>query len=442
MTDVSSRNLAIACVRRLKEGGYPAYLAGGCVRDRLLGSEPHDYDVATSATPAQVKALFPDAFAVGAHFGVVLLKRDGAEVQIATFRTDHAYLDGRRPESVTFETDPKQDVLRRDFTINGLLEDPETGAVLDYVGGRADLDARIIRAIGDPGTRFSEDALRLLRAVRFAARLRFAIDETTAQAIRRDAPLIHQISAERVREELARILTEGQARRGFELLFETGLLREVLPEVERMSGVPQPPQFHPEGDVWTHTLLLLEQLPAGCPEPLAWACLLHDVAKPVTMTVTDRIRFNGHAEQGAAIAKEILVRLRSSNDMTDAVVEMIKNHMRFIEAPRMGPAAFKRFARLAHFDSLLELHRLDLLASWRGLEGYEAVKRRRDEIPAEAMRPKPLLTGADLIARGLVPGPRFSEILNALEEEQLEGRITTRDAAEAWLTRALGSAST
>jgi poly(A) polymerase len=278
--------------------------------------------------------------------------------------------------------------------------------------------------------------------VRFASRLQFKIEEATAEAIRRNAPSIHRISAERVREELARILTEGQARRGFELMRETGLLHEVLPEVDRMFGVPQPPQFHPEGDVWTHTLLLLEQLPAGCPEPLAWAALLHDVAKPVTMTVTDRIRFNGHAEQGAEITRQILGRLRCSNEVIDAVAEMIKNHMRFIEAPRMGPAAFKRFVRLTHFDGLLELHRMDLIASWRGLEGYEAVKSRRDGIPPDAIRPRPLLTGSDLIARGLVPSPRFSEILNALEEEQLEGRIGTREEAEAWLRRVLESAST
>lgn len=419
----------------LRAAGHQVFLVGGCVRDFLLGLPLHDHDLATSATPATLQSLFPDALHVGAHFGVILLRRNGGELQIATFRSEDSYLDGRHPGSVTFETDPRLDVLRRDFTINALLQDPFTGHITDYTGGLDDLHSRIIRAIGDPHERFSEDHLRLLRAVRFAARLHFDIHPDTFNAIRALAPAIRGISPERVRDELSRILTEGGPRRGFELLDSSGLLAEILPEVARMKGVHQPPDYHPEGDVWIHTLALLDHLPTAPPLELALAALLHDVGKPGTQTFEDRIRFSGHDRLGAAIARDILTRLRYPNEIIDTVVALTAQHMRFKDAPQMSDATFKRFVRQPVFDTLLELHRLDLLASQRPLANYQTVRQRRDEIPPDQLRPSRLLNGRDLIAMGYTPGPAFSEILHALEEQQLDGRISTRAEAEAYVRR-------
>lgn len=424
-----ARALALRLAAALRDACELVFLVGGCVRDRLLHLPVKDYDLATSATPARLKELFPRALEVGAHFGVVLLREGNAEVQIATFRSDHAYRDGRRPEAVTFESDPRQDVLRRDFTINALLENPFTGEIIDHVNGLADLHARRLRAIGDPGQRFTEDRLRLLRAIRFGARLGFEIEPSTWDALTRLAPAITSVSAERVRDELSRILTEGGARRGFELLDASGLLDILLPEAARMKGVPQPPQFHPEGDVWTHTLLLLENLPSAAPLPLALAALLHDTGKPPTFTVTDRIRFNGHAEAGARIAARVLQRLKYPSAIIDASVSLVKNHMRFMDLPRMGAAARKRFFRLPHFDDQLELYRLDLLGGLRPLDGYEHARRLRAELTEEQLRPAPLLTGDDLIELGYTPGPLFKQILDTLEEHQLEGTLSTRDEA-------------
>jgi tRNA nucleotidyltransferase/poly(A) polymerase len=421
--------LARSAAARIRAAGAEVYLAGGCVRDRLLGVPAKDYDLATSATPAALKQLFPHAIEAGAHFGVILVREEGIEVQIATFRSDHAYRDGRRPEAVTFETDPRQDVLRRDFTINALLEDPFTGEVIDHVHGLADLRARCLRAIGDPAQRFTEDRLRLLRAVRFAARLGFTIEPATWDALVRLAPAITAVSTERIRDELSRILTEGGARRGFELLDSSGLLDILLPEVARMKGVPQPPEFHPEGDVWTHTLLLLENLPAAPPLALALAALLHDVGKPPTFTVTDRIRFNGHAAEGAAITVRVLQRLKYPTAVIDATVSLVKNHMRFLDLPRMGAAARKRFFRLPHFDLQLELYRLDLLGGLRPLDSWEEACRLRAGFTEEQLRPAPLLTGDDLIALGFAPGPLFRQILDAVEEQQLEGALDSREDA-------------
>jgi putative nucleotidyltransferase with HDIG domain len=414
--------LAAEVVLRLKSEGWQAFLAGGSVRDRLLGGEPQDYDVATDARPERVVSLFPGAQLVGAHFGVVLVRRPGAEVEVATFRSDHAYLDGRRPLAVEFETDPRQDVLRRDFTINGLLMNPATGEVLDFVGGRDDLARRLVRAIGDPETRFAEDHLRMLRAVRFAARLGFEIEPGTFDAIRRLHARIRVISAERVRDELIRILIEGGARRGFELLEASGLLAEILPEIAATKGVQQPPEFHPEGDVWTHTLMMLEGMRAPT-VTLAVAVLLHDVGKPPTFRMADRIRFDEHAEVGAQMACQIMQRLRFSNDDIRHVEAMIANHLRFKDVTRMRESTLKRFMRMDRFEEHLELHRLDCEMSHRLLGNYEFVRRKLDEAPKEVLRPKPLLTGHDLIAAGYRPGPAFGRILQAVEDAQLESGI-------------------
>ncbi len=419
----------------LRDAGHAVFLVGGCVRDRLLGRPVKDYDLATDATPDRLRKLFPGALEVGAHFGVILVRENGDHVEVATFRSDHAYEDGRRPSGVTFETDPRQDALRRDFTINALFEDPFSGDILDFTGGRADLEQRCIHAIGDPAQRFDEDHLRLLRAVRFAAQLGFEIEPETQDAIQRMASLINRVSAERIRDELAMILTEGSARRGFELLDETGLLRQLLPEISAMHGVAQPPQFHPEGDVWIHTMLMLEQLEAGASIELALATLLHDVAKPVTATFTDRIRFNGHAEKGAEMAAAILTRLRFPNDVIDTVSALVKDHMRFLSLPKMRPATVKRFFRQPHFPQQLELYRLDLIGSLRPVEWYDEVKARRSSMSDDDLRPQPLLTGDDLIALGYRPGPLFRRILSHLEDAQLEGRIRTHEDALIFVQR-------
>ena len=431
---------ALRIIGELRAAGYEAYLAGGCVRDLLLGREPKDYDVATSATPDVVLALFPKTFAVGAHFGVVLVADGDDEgyvtTEVATFRSDGAYSDGRHPDVVRYTTSAEEDVLRRDFTINGLLLDPLQraddlhSAVIDYVGGMADLDAGIVRAIGQPDHRFEEDHLRMLRAVRFAARFEFDLDARTAAAIRRLAPKIAAVSRERVRDELTKMLAEGHARRAFELLDETGLLKEVLPEVARMKGVEQPPQFHPEGDVWVHTLLLLDQLEPNTPLTLAWGALLHDVGKPPTFRqAPDRIRFDGHVDVGVAIAAEICRRFRFSNDETRQILALVENHMRFADARRMKASTLKRFFRLADFEEHLALHRLDCLAGSKNLEHWEFVRERYDAMPEETVRPRPLITGRELIAAGYMPGAGFKQMLRAVEDAQLEGTISTADEA-------------
>jgi len=352
---------------------------------------------------------------------------------VATFRSDIGSADGRHPERVEFSTSPEEDVQRRDFTINGLLMDPRSGEILDFVGGRADIQARIVRAIGEPERRFEEDKLRMLRAVRFAARLGYSIEARTFEAMRRLAPQIHQVSHERVRDELTKMLTEGAARRAFELLDESGLLREVLPEVARMKGVEQPPQFHPEGDVWTHTLLMIEKLSAGAPRTLAWGVLLHDVGKPPTFRPPsgpdDRIRFDEHVGVGVRIAEDICRRLRCSNEDTEQIASLVANHMRFKDVPNMKDSTRKRFARLPHFEQHLELHRLDCLSSHGSLSSYDFVQKFLAETPLEAVRPVRLLNGEDLKNMGFRPGRVFKEILSAVEDAQLEGRIGTRDEA-------------
>jgi putative nucleotidyltransferase with HDIG domain len=437
----TAQRAAERIVARLRAAGYEAYFAGGCVRDLLLGVPPKDFDVATSAHPDVVLKLFPRTFAVGAHFGVVLVCDDeeGTEIvtEVATFRSDVAYHDGRHPSEVRFSASAEEDVLRRDFTINGMMFDPVlhaqtcnlTSAVLDYVGGRQDLRDGIVRAIGEPHRRFDEDKLRMLRAIRFAARFEYTLEPATERAIRQFASGIAQVSRERIRDELTRMLTEGHARRAFELLDSTGLLREVLPEVTKLHNVAQPPEYHPEGDVWIHTLLLLDKLPAGVSPTLAWGALLHDIGKPATFSHNppDRIRFNGHVEVGVKIAHEILRRLRFSNEDCAQILALVENHMRFGDVEKMKDSTLKRFFRLPKFDEHLALHRLDVLSSHGDLSLYDFARRRREELPEEEVRPQLLVTGRDLISAGYEPGPQFKAMLALAEDAQLEGRIHTTE---------------
>jgi poly(A) polymerase len=430
---MNARQLAESVCRTLRGADHQAYLVGGCVRDILLGREPADYDVSTDATPDRVQALFPQSLAVGAQFGVIIVPDGEVQVEVATFRSDVGYSDGRHPDGVVFSGSAREDVQRRDFTINALLLDPETNEVLDYVGGRDDLRAGIIRAIGQPVERFREDKLRMIRAVRFAARFRYAIEAATFTAIVKLAPDICQVSAERIRDELTKILTEGAARRGFELLDQTRLLEEILPEVARMKGVEQPPQFHPEGDVWIHTLMMLEQLQPGCSPTLAWGVLLHDVGKPPTFSPPSgpdgRIRFDQHVEVGTRMAEAICRRQRFSNDDTEQIARLVANHLRFKDVGQMRLSTLKRFVRLNRFEEHLELHRLDCLSSHRNLQAYEFVRRFLAETPPEQVRPRRLLTGDDLLSMGFLPGPSFKEILDAVEEAQLNGKLHTREQA-------------
>jgi putative nucleotidyltransferase with HDIG domain len=430
--------LARFVVAQLRAAGHQAYFVGGCVRDLLLERAPKDFDVATDARPDRVSELFERSEQVGAHFGVVLVRENTSQVEVATFRSDAGYTDGRRPDSVHFETDPRQDALRRDFTINALFLDPDTNEVLDFVGGREDLRRRAIRAIGAPKERFEEDHLRLIRAVRFAARLGFEIEPGTMAAIQRLHGLIANVSPERVRDELARILTEGGARRGFELLDETGLLADILPEVAAMKGVAQPPEFHPEGDVWTHTLLLLDKL-RDPTVTLATGALLHDVGKPPTFQIADRIRFNGHVEEGVKLAHGILTRLRFSGEQIEKIESLIANHMRFMDTARMRESTLKRFLRMENFTEHLELHRLDCLSSSGKLDSYKHALARLAEFGEEQLRPPPLLTGHDLIAQGYQPGPLFGKMLAAVEDAQLEGRVRTREEALALISAEFGA---
>ncbi len=422
------RQVATDIVRRLRNAGFQAYLVGGCVRDLVMGREAKDYDVSTDATPEQVVGLFPESLTVGAQFGVVVVPREAGDVEVATFRSDGRYNDGRHPSEVRYSKTAKEDVQRRDFTINGLLYDPVEDRVLDFVSGQADLRARRIRTIGDPVERFEEDRLRMLRAARFAARFEFALDAATQAAIRKLAPYIHDVSAERLRDEILKILTEGRARRGFELLDETGLLEHVLPEVKAMQGVQQPPEFHPEGDVWTHTLLMLEGMKSPSPT-LALGVLLHDVGKPPTFTVRERIRFDNHVEVGAKMAEAICARLRLPTRVLERVVELVRHHLRFKDFPRMRRSTQMRFLRMEGFNEHLELHRLDCLASHGDLTNYELARRMLEETPTEVIKPAPLVRGGDLIAQGYTPGPRFKQILQAVEDAQLEGKVRTRDEA-------------
>jgi poly(A) polymerase len=430
---MTPRELAEQICAILRVHGHQAYFVGGCVRDLELGRDPADYDLCTDALPDRVQELFPRSLAVGAKFGVILVVEEEVQVEVATFRSDIGYSDGRHPDHVVYSDTPQEDVRRRDFTINGLLMDPATGEVLDFVGGRADLTAGIVRAIGDPLLRFAEDKLRMLRAVRFAARFGFRIESETMAAAEGLASQITQVSLERIRDELTKLLTEGAARRGFELLDETGLLPVVLPDIARMKGVEQPPRYHPEGDVWIHTRMMLENLQPNCSPTLAWGVLLHDVGKPPTFAPATgpgtRIRFDGHAEVGTRMAEHICRNLRFSNDETEQIAALVANHMRFKDVTQMRIATLKRFVRLPRFEEHLELNRLDCLSSHRNLDAYTFVQQFLVETPPEKVYPPKLVTGDDLREMGLIPGPRFRDILLAVEEAQLEGRLSDRESA-------------
>jgi poly(A) polymerase len=438
---VTRREKAISIVNRLRQEGHEAYLAGGCVRDMLLAKSPQDYDIATSAKPDAVKKIFAKTIEVGAQFGVILVLLDGDSFEVATFRWDGPYVDGRRPSEVRF-AGMREDILRRDFTINGMMYDPVEDRLIDLVGGREDLGRRLIRAIGEPRERFQEDRLRMIRAVRFAGSLGFTIEENTLRAIREEAASITQVSWERIGEEITRLLTEGGARSGFELLDESGLLPAVLPEVARMKGVDQTPDHHPEGDVFVHTLLILEQisnLKSQISETLAYGALLHDIAKPVCIEKHGkRITYYGHTERGAEMAVEILKRLKRSRSVWERVAYLVKNHLRHTQAPKMRVSTLKRFLGEEGIEELLELTRLDASASSGDLQYYDFCRRKLEEFKHEEIHPEPLLKGKDLIAVGFSPGPLFHDILERLHEAQLEGEIRTREQAVEWLRKKYG----
>jgi len=433
-------SVARAIATRLRDAGYTAYLAGGCVRDRLLGREPQDFDVATDAPAAEVQQLFPRTIPVGVQFGVVVVVMNGEPIEVATFRADSIYVDGRHPTSVHFSS-PVEDAQRRDFTINGMFLDPVSDAVIDYVGGQDDLRAGVIRAIGDPQARISEDRLRMLRAVRFAARLQFDIEPRTFAAIQANAASITDIAWERIGEEIVRILTDGEdgsARRGFELLDRSGLLAPILPEVAALKGVEQSPDYHPEGDVFVHTLGLLEQLDHPS-ETLALGALLHDIAKPrCAQRAERRITFYGHCEQGAEMAVEVCQRLRRSRETWERVAFLVRDHLRLLNAPEMRLSTLKRFLAADGIRELLQLARLDALASNKDLTYYNFCRQKLDELGVEEIKPKPLVRGHDLLEMGFVPGPQFSRILAAVSEAQLDGTLATRDQALEWVREQFG----
>jgi poly(A) polymerase len=425
---------ARSMVDRLRTAGHIAYWAGGCVRDLVRGQVPKDVDIATNARPEEVQRIFRRTYAVGAHFGVIVVLEDDFQFEVATFRSDGAYLDGRHPTEVHFSS-PEEDARRRDFSINGMFFDPPNDAVIDFVGGRADLAARIVRAIGDPAQRFAEDRLRLLRAIRFATVLEFEIEPATWAAIVRAANTISGISAERIRDELVRIFLSPQRLRGWDLLDASGLLKVILPEVDDLKGVEQPPQFHPEGDVFQHTRLMLSLLPDEVSVPLVFSVLLHDIGKPATAKIdeTGRIRFSGHDKLGATMTDAVMHRLRFSRAEIEAAVEAVEQHMIFKDVPRMRVARLKRFMARPHFADELELHRVDCLGSHGMLDNYEFLLHKQEEFANEPIIPPPLVRGDDLIALGLKPGPQFGEILEAVETRQLEGTLRDREEALQWV---------
>ena len=422
-------------VRRLQKAGFEALYAGGCVRDMLRGVIPHDYDIATTARPEEIQSLFRRTLAIGAAFGVINVLENGADFQVATFRCDGAYEDGRHPESVKF-SGAEEDAKRRDFTINGLFFDPLKQELRDYVGGREDLAKGCIRAIGDAGQRFAEDRLRMLRAIRFATVLEFEIEPSTWEAIRKHAGAIHEVSAERIRDELLKTLHAPQRVRGFDLLDASGLLKEILPEMERLKGCEQPPQFHPEGDVWVHTRLMLALLPKEVSTPLLLSVLFHDIAKPATYSfdpAEGRIRFSGHEKLGAEMTAEILTRLRLPGKELEATVEAVLNHMAFKDVQKMRVARLKRFLARPTMPDELQLHRVDCASSNGDLSNFIFLQNKLEEFSREPLIPPPLVTGRDLIALGHHPGPEFKTLLEEIQSLQLEGNLPDRESALAWL---------
>jgi tRNA nucleotidyltransferase/poly(A) polymerase len=432
--DSIMESTARGIARKLRAAGHVAYYAGGSVRDLLRGQVPKDIDIATDARPETVQKIFPRTYAVGAHFGVIVVLENGFQFEVATFRSDGVYLDGRRPSEVHFAT-AEEDAARRDFTINGMFFDPEASEVIDFVDGCADLEARLIRAIGDPAQRFAEDRLRMLRAVRFATVLGFEIEPATWDAVVACAPTIREISSERIREELVRIFISPQRVRGWDLLDASGLMGAILPEIETMKGCEQPPQFHPEGDVFKHTRIMLDLLPEEASLPLVFSVLFHDIGKPPTSVVDEngRIRFNGHDRIGAEMTEGIMERLRFSRAEIDATVEAVRQHMVFKDVPNMRVAKLKRFMARPTFVDELELHRVDCASSHGMMDNYEFLQQKREEFANEPIIPPPLVRGGDLLALGLKPGPKIGEILEAVETRQLEGALTNREEALEWV---------
>ena len=427
MPDSPALSGALRIVRTLRGRGFRALFAGGCVRDAIMGAQPRDYDIATDAGPEEVARLFPRTCEVGAQFGVIRVRQDDQEYEVARFRRDAGYADGRHPDAVVFSGE-REDALRRDFTINGMFYDPVDGRVVDYVGGQADIRARLIRAIGDPDRRFGEDHLRLMRAVRFSARYHYAVHDETLDAVRRLSHKVVSVSRERVRDELVRILTEGGAPLGVRMLVDLGLMRHIVPEFCALQGVPQPREFHPEGDVLSHTLIVLGLMRAPSPT-LARGALLHDIGKPPTYEVADRIRFNNHPKVGERMTREICARLRFSSDETERIALLVRDHLKFMSVRDMRPSTLKRFLRQAHFEEHLELHRLDCLGSHGDLTNLVFCREALERIGPEEIRPDPLIDGNDLIALGHAPGPAFRPVLTAVEDAQLDGRIASREEA-------------
>ena len=425
--DQDARTGALEIVRRLQARGFRALWAGGCVRDMLMGQVPRDYDIATNADLQQVIGIFPHAQVVGAHFGVVIVRLGDYHYEVARFRRDLGYSDGRHPDGVVF-VDEEEDAKRRDFTINGMFFDPVADVVLDYVGGQADLKKKVIRTIGDPHARFREDRLRMLRAIRFGCRYHWPIEEKTREAIGELGGSIEFISLERIRDEVVKILTEGGAPLGVRWLIDLGLMAVFMPEVVAMDGVPQPPQFHPEGDVLTHTLIMLGLMRNPSVE-LAMGILLHDVGKPPTYEVRDRIRFHNHTKVGREMAEEICRRLRFSSEQTKHIVALVADHHKFMHVQEMRSSTLKRFLRTDRFEDHLALHRIDCLSSHGELDNYAFCKAALENLEPEQIRPVPLINGRDLIAMGKKPGPAFKQVLRAVEDAQLEGRVTQRDEA-------------
>ncbi|MFC5051677.1 CCA tRNA nucleotidyltransferase [Rubritalea spongiae] len=419
----------------LTKAGHTCYFAGGCVRDQLLGIEAKDYDIATSATPSQVLQLFPNSDSIGAHFGVILVKHHGFAFEVATFRTDGSYTDGRRPESVTFSS-PEEDASRRDFTVNGLFQIPNSGEIIDYVNGQSDIEERVIRAIGDPNKRFDEDALRLMRAIRFATKLNFEIEPQTWQAIQSNAHLLKNIATERIQAEFSLILLSPHRAAGLDLLVKSGLIQHFLPEVLNLIGCEQPPQFHPEGDVYVHTCMMLDMLEGEVTLELVLAVLLHDIGKPATYSYDpeeDRIRFSGHDSLGAEMAETILKRLKYSNKTIEEVCAMVANHMNFMNVRFMKKSKVKRFMARPTYELEMELHRVDCASSNGITENYDFLRAKEEEFAAEPLIPEPLVRGQDLIQLGYSPGPQFKEILQAVQTEQLEGKLTDSAQAVEWV---------
>ena len=427
-------NTARMMVERLRASGHKAFLVGGCVRDTVMGSPPKEYDITTSASPEEIMRIFSNTVPIGASFGVILILEGEYKFEVATFRQDESYSDGRHPDRVIYTSSERDDVTRRDFTINGMLYDPITEEIIDYVGGLDDIKSGIVRTIGSPYERFNEDKLRMIRAIRFGARFNYEIEEETLHAIRKLAYRISDVSTERVREEIVKIITQKNPGFGLELLRQTGLLSHILPEVDKMYGVPQPPEFHPEGDVFTHSCLILDkvfEITEGDPSlELSVGALLHDVGKPVTITFEDRIRFNAHDIIGAEMAEKICKRLRFSNKDIERIEALVSEHLRFKDVFNMKESTLKRFLGMPYFEDHLTLHLADCLASHGSTEAYDFVKKKLEEFKEEEIKPKPILTGYDLIEMGYTPGPIFSEILESLEEAQLEGNVKDKEEAK------------